>query len=185
MSTESAQTTCMHCYKNVKHLQTPCSCVSRLTCSSSLSIDDQLLAANWPREKSGCVPKLLWLARLNSIPRIACLLHNFVTSRCVDPSFKLAKKSIWADSSSGESKTHHNGVQGEQITLETVNKAFIQKSKTTACKLEILSCYACTTFASAWFFVTFEKCKLQTYRYTDTHIHEPTTICLQCMHTKA
>ena len=35
--------------------------VDKLTCSSSLSNWEDL-AVNWPREQSGCVPKLLWLA---------------------------------------------------------------------------------------------------------------------------
>ena len=46
-------------------------------------------------------------------------------------------------------------------------KALIKKSKTI--KFEILSRCA---FTSAWFLVTFKKCELQTYRYTDTHTNQ-------------
>ena len=66
MSTESAQTTCMYCYK----FQTPADSMycRQISISGSLSANIQEdLAVNWPYEQSGRVPKLLWLTRLDSV----------------------------------------------------------------------------------------------------------------------
>ena len=81
MSTESAQTTCMHWYK----FRTPADTMYIvLVGRSSLSIDVQLGSMD---------------------TRIACLLHSFTVSSCsccVDPSVKLLRNLLRADLSSGE-----------------------------------------------------------------------------------
>ena len=62
----------------------------------------------------------------------------------------------------------------------TINKEqslnLFKKSKTI--KFEILSPYTCTAFASTWFLLTIEECKLQTY----THTHTQTDYCMPSAH---
>ena len=65
------------------------------------SIDNQCLAVKQAREQSGCAPKLLWLARLDSVCyRITRLLHSFTVSSCsccIDPSVKMQEDPLQAD----------------------------------------------------------------------------------------
>ena len=69
---------------------------------------------------------------------------------------------------------HHNSIQGEQITPQIVNKAFIQKSKTV--KFEI--CYAVPLLHSpAHGFSDLQKIRatdIQIHKMTDIQIHRPT-----------
>ena len=99
----------------------------------------------------------------------AYLLHSSAvsSSTCINPSFKLQGDLLLTDLSSGESGVCHNSIRGEQITPLIVKTPFFSKSK--AITFEILSCSACTAFASARFLVTFKKSELQTY----TQLNKP------------
>ena len=98
---------------------------------------------------------------------------------CIDPSLKLQRDPLQADWEPG---THHNGIQGEQITPKIVNKAFIQKSK--IIKFEILLRCACNAFVSTWFLATFEKSELQIHRYIDTHTDTQTYYRMPSAHVQ-